>query len=77
MTKTEIDNILSDDPDNTYEQIHEVHYDKNGEIYGWTLEGISVYGETHEELLKSYLMMGNAFKKPILVQDGMSLKEGD
>ena len=46
--------------------IHEVFYDEEGDVQGWTENAVSVYGEDIHELESSYDLMMQAFSKPIL-----------
>lgn len=53
----------------------EVYY-KNGKIYGWSdAIGATPYGNTLTELKDSYLIMQNAFSKPVLRVTGKKLVE--
>ena len=47
-------------------EIHEVYYDDDGKPDGVTEEGVSVAGETVEELNKVLALMQQAISKPIL-----------
>ncbi len=47
-------------------QIHEVYYDEQGNIEGWTESPISPFGATPEELREDIRYQLNAFRKPIL-----------
>jgi len=54
--------------DYTY-AIHEAYYDKNGFAGAITEDPIEPFGETIEELRHSWLMMAEAFGKPMLDYD--------
>lgn len=57
-------------PDGEYfYQIHEVFYDDNGKASLCTESGISPCGDDIDELKKSYEMMAEAFKAPVLDYD--------
>ncbi len=64
--------------ENTY-QIHEVHYEDDGKIKGWTQNPISPFGATHGELREDIRYQLNAFRKPILKEnsDGTSLLQDE
>lgn len=47
-------------------QIHEVYYDDNGEIEGWTESAMEPFGETPSELREDIRYFIKAFQKPIL-----------
>lgn len=48
--------------------IHEVHYDDNGSIEGWTVNHVTPMGETPDELREEIQYFFEAFQKPILVE---------
>lgn len=58
-----------------YYEIHEVYYDEDGKIYGWTENACEVYGESLQDLKNGYKQMESAFKLPILVEKGKRLVE--
>jgi putative addiction module component (TIGR02574 family) len=49
--------------------IHEAYYDKNGFAGAITTDHVEPFGETIEELRHSWVMMAEAFGKPILDYD--------
>jgi len=49
--------------------VHEAYYDNNGKVGSITQKAINPFGETIEELRHSWLMMAEAFGKPILDYD--------
>jgi putative addiction module component (TIGR02574 family) len=49
--------------------IHEAYYDKNGFAGAITTDPVEPFGETIEELRHSWVMMAEAFGKPILDYD--------
>ncbi len=49
--------------------IHEAYYDKNGFAGTITTDPVEPFGETIEELRHSWLMMAEAFGKPVLDYD--------
>lgn len=51
--------------DYTY-AIHEAYYDENGHVGAITQEPVEPFGENVEELRHSWVMMAEAFGKPIL-----------
>jgi hypothetical protein len=53
-------------PENYYE-IHEAHYNNNGDLCAITEDAIMPYGETIEELKETLEWMLNACDQPILV----------
>lgn len=59
-------------------RIHEVYYDKNGIVDGWSAEPIAPYGETKDELMVDWDMMKAAFYKPVLQEvDGALIEVKD
>lgn len=53
-------------PDTTTYQVHEVYYDKQGRIEGWTKSAVNPFGETPGELREDIRFFTKAFQKPIL-----------
>lgn len=49
-----------------YYAVHEVYYDSDNKVNGYTSMPINVIADTPEELKSVYKMIGEAFKKPIL-----------
>ena len=47
--------------------IHEVYYDDDGKIYGWTADPTDVYGESLHELKEGLEWMLEALEKPVLL----------
>jgi len=47
-------------------RIHEVYYDDNGKIEGWTKEPVLPYGENVDELREDIYYFLQAFRQPIL-----------
>ncbi len=45
--------------------IHEVYYEGKKVKY-WTVNAMDVYGDNRKDCLSVYLMMHEAFKKPVL-----------
>lgn len=56
-------------------RIHEVHYDEQDKIKGWTQDPIHPLGETVDELKSNLEQMMEAFKKPILIKENGKLIE--
>ncbi len=56
---------LESDGSHSY-TIHEVYYDVDGAVTGWTENGIAPYGETLEELRSDLKRMVKALSKPVL-----------
>jgi hypothetical protein len=46
--------------------IHEVFYDSNGEINGWSADPIAPMGETQDELMKDLELIQRALTLPVL-----------
>ena len=46
--------------------IHEVFYDKKGNPISCTQDPVEVCGDNKEDIMLSYLLMGEAFNKPVL-----------
>ena len=55
--------------------IHEVYYDEQGDIEMWSDNPISPHGVDEEELKQDIIKMRTALTKPVLVEDGDTLKE--
>jgi len=55
--------------------IHEVFYNRKGEIINRTDRAIDVVGDTMKELRDSYEMLGEAFEQDVLVEDEIEYKE--
>lgn len=51
----------------TYYEIHEVYYDRDGEITDWSTDAVAVGGDTLQELHSDIEMQKEAFDKPVLV----------
>lgn len=51
----------------TYYEVHEAHYNANGEICAITENSVAPLGETVEELEQELQRMLEACKKPILI----------
>lgn len=49
--------------------IHEVYYDNDGKIEGWTENAVGISGETIKELKSDFKYYSSALKKPVLVND--------
>lgn len=58
-----------------YYNIHEVYYDENDKITGWTVDAVGPCGETLEELRFMLNLYAGALGKPTLRQDGDTLVE--
>jgi len=56
--------------DYTY-AIHEAYYDKNGHVGAITQDPVEPFGENIEELRHSWVMMAEAFVRPILDYDNI------
>ena len=54
-----------------YYEVHEVHYNADGDIVTMTESAVVPYGETIEELKESLGMMLKACEHPILVEEAM------
>jgi YD repeat-containing protein len=54
--------------------VHEVYYDENGNIESWTENPVTPSGFDTTELHHDFELHLKAFKKPILVIDGGTLK---
>ena len=46
--------------------IHEVYYDDDGKVTGWTQSASALFGESVEELIRDAELMSKAIKLPIL-----------
>lgn len=55
-----------EDGDEYYFRVHEVYYDKEGKPDGYTQEGVTVGGNSLEELRLVLYRMGLCLDKPIL-----------
>ncbi len=53
-------------PDGYIYEIHEVHYDDDGNIIGWTADASVPQGEDPTELMKDVKFMLDATHKPYL-----------
>lgn len=51
--------------------IHEAFYDKDGHVWGVTQDSVEPFGENVEELRHSWIMMAEAFGRPILDYDNI------
>jgi len=60
-----------------YYEIHEVHYNENGEICAITEDAIAPYGETIDEMEQALQYMMDACKKPILVESEIKYADWD
>ena len=49
--------------------VHEVYYNENEQVKFWTEHAMAVSGENRKDCLSVYLMMHEAFKKPVLSLD--------
>ncbi len=58
--------LLENQDDNYWYGIHEVYYDENGKVDGWTDCEIQPFGETPEELKQCFELMSLSFNKEIL-----------
>ena len=58
--------IKTIDYDEPIYRIHEVYYDDNGMIEGWTKEPVLPYGENVNELREDIYYFLQAFRQPIL-----------
>lgn len=59
-----------------YLNIHEVYYDQpEGKIRNWTLDPVTVGGDTVEELTETLNRMLRAVSKPVLLEVGETLIE--
>ena len=59
--------IRHKEPDGEYYyQVHEVYYDNQGEINGWSTNASIVYGDSYQDLRHDMLMHRKAFDKPVL-----------
>jgi hypothetical protein len=56
-------------------EIREVFYDESGRPTSWTAEPTCLAEDSVEDLEASFVLMMEAIKKPILVEDGDKLKE--
>jgi len=61
--------LKTKDGEDDWYQIHEVYYDKDGKIKGWTENGATVAGNTLVELRDSLEMMLKSLDKEILNQN--------
>jgi hypothetical protein len=56
-------------------QIHEVHYDDDWQIEGWTENAVTVVGDSTDEIRMTLHHMLRCLDKPILIeQDGKLVK---
>lgn len=51
--------------------IHEVYYDKNNRACMVTENSISLYGETISELMEHWVLLSEAFNKPIMLYENI------
>ena len=56
-------------PNEVLYQIHEVFYDDEDNVDGWTENPVTVSGIDMEDLKKGYKLIGTAFEKPVLDWD--------
>lgn len=59
----------------TQYSIHEVYYDEDGEIKGWTADPVEPHGETLVELKEDLTCFIKALEKPVLVENEVDGKE--
>jgi len=57
------------DGDDDWYQIHEVYYKENGEVDGYTSDGIAAGGYTLEDLREELTRMLEATEKEILIYE--------
>ena len=55
--------------------VHEVYYNKDGEIYGWTEKPVGVCGESLEEIKEALEYYKEAFHKEVLDWDELEASE--
>ena len=55
--------------------IHEVFYDEDGKIDGWTAEPVCLSGDDLNDLKLDFFQTAIAFLKPVLVEEGDTLVE--
>ena len=67
--------IRRDHPMGVTFSIHEVFYDNEGEIDGWTAEPVGLDGNDLDDLKLDFFLTANAFLKPVLVEVGDTLVE--
>jgi hypothetical protein len=58
---------VNPDREGSYE-IHEVYYDDNDKIDGWTVDAIASFGETIEDLNDDLKYMLEALDRPVLME---------
>ncbi|MBU0959061.1 MAG: hypothetical protein KKB31_03900 [Nanoarchaeota archaeon] len=63
----------TDSRGNAYYAIHEFFYDDDK--LSWTMDAVAPLGETLDELKEELDMMLKACDKPVMVEDGITLKE--
>ncbi len=61
--------LKTKDGEDDWYQIHEVYYDKDGKVEGWTKNGAIVAGNTLDEVRDSLERMLKALDKEILNQN--------
>jgi len=60
-----------------YYEIHEVYYDEEGKIEGWTEACVSPAGLSEDELKRDLLNMLEAFGEPAMDEAGLQKFIGD
>lgn len=56
-------------------QLHEVYYDKKGDMNSWSINPIAPCGETVIELGDDLARMQEALIKPVLIENNNELEE--
>ena len=62
--------MKSKDGDDYFYQIHEVYYDKEGKVDGYTARGTSPCGNSLQELKEDLELMLNCLNKEVLDYEG-------
>ena len=58
-----------------YYHIHEVHYNHNGDIEGWTEQPVAVVGSDPEDIERALKHMLKCLNKPVLEEIDGKLEE--
>lgn len=59
--------------EHVFYSIHEVYYDDNGIINGWTEEAVRVGGDSIDDIRHTLFLMKKSLERPILTEKGDKL----
>lgn len=65
--------MLTNEQNETYFEVHEVHYDENHNPHKWAESHNLLVDDTLDELRESYEYMSKAFESPVLKVVGNKL----